>query len=63
MKPRKKNNPQMVGTLDEYIRANRKSSREQEMETMGPGFHSKNRIHRSKKTYSRKEKHPKGNEE
>lgn len=59
MKPRKQKNPHIVGTLDEYIRADRKSRREQEMETMGPGFHSKNRVHRSKKTYTRKEKHPK----
>lgn len=58
MKPRKKKNPQLVGTLDEYIRADRKSRREEEMETMGPGFHSRDRVHRSKKTYTRKVKHP-----
>jgi hypothetical protein len=44
-------------TLDDYIKASKKGSREAEIELLGPGFHSKNKIHRSKKTYNRKQKH------
>ena len=43
--------------MDDYIKAVRKADREAEMQLLGPGFHSMNRIHRSKKSYSRKEKH------
>lgn len=43
--------------MDEYMKAVRKADREAEMQLLGPGFHSMNRIHRSKKSYSRKEKH------
>lgn len=43
--------------MDDYIKAVRKADREAEMQLLGPGFHSANRIHRSKKSYSRKEKH------
>lgn len=38
-------------------KALKKANREIEMETFGPGFHSKTKIHRSKKQYSRKQKH------
>ena len=56
MKPRKKKiNPTI--TLDDYIRASRIGSREAEKESKGPGFHTISRIHKSKKTYSRKLKH------
>ncbi|MCR4920553.1 MAG: hypothetical protein K5945_02435 [Bacteroidaceae bacterium] len=48
-------------TLNDYIRANRKASRDAEQELLGPGFHAHNRVHDSKKTYSRKRKH-KGDE-
>ena len=44
-------------TLDDYIKAVKKGNREAEMELLGPGFHSNTKIHRSKKLYSRKEKH------
>ena len=50
-------------TLEDYIKANRKGNREAEMELLGPGFHSKNKIHRSEKIYTRKEKHKKNYEE
>ena len=40
--------------LDDVIKAMRRGNRE---EGLGPGFHSANRIHRSKKTYTRKQKH------
>ena len=39
------------------IKAMRKGSREAEQELLGPGFHSFNRVHQSKKTYTRKTKH------
>lgn len=43
--------------LDDVIAAMRRGNREGEQELLGPGFHSTNRIHRSKKTYTRKIKH------
>lgn len=43
--------------MEDYMKAVRKADREAEMQLLGPGFHSMNRIHRSKKSYSRKEKH------
>lgn len=43
--------------LDDLVKASRRGSREGEQELLGPGFHSTNRIHRSKKTYTRKQKH------
>ena len=45
-------------TLD-AIKAMRRGGREAEMELLGPGFHSHNRIHKSDKIYSRKKKHKK----
>lgn len=50
--------PAVIGTLEDLVKASRRGQREAEMETMGPGFHSTTRIKRSKKTYSRKQKHP-----
>ena len=55
MKKKKKNKSSI--TLDDYIKAVKKGNREAEMELLGPGFHSNTKIHRSKKLYSRKEKH------
>ena len=43
--------------LDDVIKAMRRGNREGEQEVFGPGFHSNNRVHRSKKTYTRKLKH------
>ena len=48
-------------TLD-AIKAMRRGNREAQQELLGPGFHSFNRLHKSKKTYTRKTKH-KRNEE
>lgn len=59
----KKKNKKSSITLEDYIKANRKGNREAEMELLGPGFHSKNKIHKSGKTYTRKEKHRKNYEE
>ena len=43
-------------TLD-AIKAMRRGGREAEMELLGPGFHSHNKIHKSDKIYTRKKKH------
>ena len=43
--------------LDDVIKAMRRGNREGEQEVLGPGFHTTNRVHRSKKTYTRKLKH------
>lgn len=42
------------------VKAMNKGSREAYMEIKGPGFHSTTRVHKSAKTYTRKQKH-KGN--
>lgn len=42
------------------IKAMRRGGRESEMELLGPGFHSHNRIHKSDKIYTRKKKHKGG---
>ena len=42
------------------IKAMRRGGREAEQELLGPGFHSFNKPHKSKKIYTRKEKHKGG---
>ena len=42
------------------IKAMRRGGREAEMEQLGPGFHSHNKIHKSDKLYTRKKKHKGG---
>ena len=42
------------------IKAMRRGGREAEMEMLGLGFHSHNKIHKSKKIYTRKKKHKVG---
>ena len=49
-------------TLD-VIKAMRRGQREAEQDLLGPGFHSYNRLHKSKKTYTRKTKHKGGHDE
>ena len=44
------------------IKAMRRGNREAQQELLGPGFHSFNRLHKSKKTYTRKAKHKKNEE-
>lgn len=44
-------------TMEDYIKAAKRGNREAEQELLGPGFHSKDRAHRSKKLYTRKLKH------
>lgn len=46
-------------TMD-TIKAMRRGGREAEMELLGPGFHSQNRVHKSEKIYTRKKKHKGG---
>lgn len=52
-----KRNKRQGITLNDYMKAANRGSREAEQELLGPGFHSAHRIHRSKKTYTRKMKH------
>lgn len=47
---------QKPNKLMDYIKANRKGSREVELEHE-TGFTTKHKVHKSKKNYSRKEKH------
>jgi hypothetical protein len=49
-------------TIDDFVKAMKKANREAEQQALGPGFHSKDKAHRSKKIYTRKKKHH-GNEE
>ena len=57
-----KKNKKQKSRLDDVIKAMRRGNREGQQELLGPGFHATNRVHRSKKTYTRKAKH-KGTEE
>ncbi len=53
MKKKKKKQPINLDAL----KAMRRGNREGEQELLGPGFHSSDRVHRSKKIYTRKAKH------
>lgn len=44
-------------TTMDAIKAMRRGGREAEQELLGPGFHSFDRAHKSKKIYARKAKH------
>ena len=44
----------------DVVKAMRRGGREAEMEMLGPGFHSHNKIHKSEKIYTRKKKHKGG---
>lgn len=44
-------------TIDDFVKAMKRANRQAEQELLGPGFHSKDKAHRSKKIYSRKVKH------
>ena len=46
---------------EDYIKANRKGSRDAELED-STGWDSKHNVHKSKKNYSRKSKHRKNND-
>ena len=56
MSVKKKKNKEK-SRLDDVIKAMRRGNREGQQEVLGPGFHSSHSVHRSKKTYTRKEKH------
>ena len=49
-------------SMEDYVKAARKGNREAEQELLGPGFHSSDRAHKSKKIYSRKEKYEESEE-
>ena len=53
MKKKKKKQPINLDAL----KAMRRGNREGEQALLGPGFHSSDKVHRSKKTYTRKTKH------
>ena len=44
-------------TIDDFVKAMKKANREAEQQILGPGFHAKDKAHRSKKIYTRKNKH------
>ena len=50
----------LKATYLDAIKAMRRGGREAEMELLGPGFHSHNKIHKSDKLYTRKKKHKGG---
>lgn len=54
---KKKKNTSRI-TIADYLKASRQGSRLAERELLGNGFHATDRPHRSKKTYTRKRKHP-----
>ena len=58
MMKKRKRRVEKVTTMD-AIKAMRRGGREAEQELLGPGFHSRNKVHKSKKTYTRKPKHKK----
>lgn len=47
----------MGNKISDYVKANRKASRELEFELLGDGFHSKDKTHKNKRKYNRKDKH------
>lgn len=56
MKKHKHKNVKSI-SIEDYVKAVKKGNRLAEQELLGPGFHSSDRAHKSKKVYSRKEKH------
>ena len=54
---KKRNKKTKVTNLDDVIKAMNRGSREAEQDLLGPGFHAKHKVHKSKKTYTRKAKH------
>ena len=57
MKKRKRKVAKTTTTMMDAIKAMKRGNREAQQEMLGPGFHSFNRLHKSKKTYTRKAKH------
>ena len=57
---KKVKNKILKATYLDAIKAMRRGGREAEMELLGPGFHSHNKIHKSDKLYTRKKKHKGG---
>lgn len=42
-------------TIDDFVKAMKKANREAEQQMLGPGFHAKDKAHRSKKNLHEKE--------
>ncbi|MBQ7686905.1 MAG: hypothetical protein IJT28_06705 [Bacteroidaceae bacterium] len=60
----KKNKRKVINSTNlDAIKAMHKGGREAEQQLLGPGFHSFNRVHQSKKTYTRKAKHKQNTED
>ena len=47
-------------SIEDYLKAVKKGNRLAEQELLGPGFHTSDRAHKSKKVYNRKAKHKGG---
>lgn len=43
-----------LGTVDDFMKANRKGSRDAEFDVKGPGFHSNTKSFKNQKKYDRK---------
>ena len=61
-KTRKFRKPSKEETTEMYIKASKKGSRDAEIED-ATGFTSSHKVHKSKKSYSRKPKHRNGGDE
>ena len=60
----KKNKRKVINSTNlDAIKAMHKGGREAEQQLLGPGFHSFNRVHQSKKTYTRKAKNKQNTED
>lgn len=44
----------MKTKVNDVVKAMRRGSRNEELQILGPGFHSKTKVHVSKKIYNRK---------
>ena len=59
---KKRQRKKLQSTTLDAIKAMKRGEREAEHELLGPGFHSRHQIHKSKKTYTRKMKHKQNGE-
>ena len=57
MKNKNRKQQKKKATTLDAIKAMRRGNREAYNDILGPGFHSFNKVHKSKKTYTRKTKH------
>ena len=57
MKTKNKKRKKTKSISLDVIKAMRKGNRDAYNDILGPGFHSFDKVHKSKKTYTRKKKH------